>query len=219
MVLREFTTGVRRTDCLESMGLAQVIYGGINSKSKGIQELATTLGISPDEAAEGVILILDNWRRNRILYVNGDPIYSHFHFKDDPYIQAGLLPLREFRPEGLLFEPDQANKYARSLIARRGASAVQALLKKWASDPQNQDIDAAAAILWDLLTKEAKILTKVTLRSPKEKPLAGDVWQVNSERLVVEQSQSRQRCTTCQRVTSRDAPNSACIATTATARQ
>jgi ATP-dependent helicase YprA (DUF1998 family) len=210
MVLREFTTGVRRTDCLESMGLAQVVYSGINSKSKGIQELATTLGISPDEAAEGVNLILDNWRRNRILYVNGDPIYSHYYFKDDPYIQAGLLPLRDFRPEGLLFEPDQVNKYARSLIARRGASAVQALLKKWVSDPQNQDIDAATAILWDLLTKEAKILTKVTLRSPKEKPLAGDVWQVNSERLVVEQSQSRQRCTTCQRITSRDAPKSAC---------
>ena len=29
MVLREFTTGVRRTDCLESMGLARVVYGGL----------------------------------------------------------------------------------------------------------------------------------------------------------------------------------------------
>ena len=102
MVLREFTTGVRRTDCLESMGLAQVVYSGVNVASKGVRELATTLGISPEEAVEGVSLILDNWRRNRILYVNTDPIYSHFHAKDDPYIQAGLLPLREFRPEGLL---------------------------------------------------------------------------------------------------------------------
>ncbi|HTU90617.1 MAG TPA: hypothetical protein VMF69_11130 [Gemmataceae bacterium] len=45
MVLREFTTGVRRTDCLESMGLAKVVY--------------------PEEAVKGISLILDNWRRNR----------------------------------------------------------------------------------------------------------------------------------------------------------
>ena len=210
MVLREFTTGVRRTDCLESMGLAQVVYSGISTASKGVRELANTLGISPEEAVEGISLILDNWRRNRILYVVGDPVFSRYHAKDDPYIQAGLLPLREFRPEGLLLDPDQSNNYARSLIAQRGASAVQALLKKWASDPEHLDVAAAATILWELLTKEAKVLTKVTLRSQQEKPLAGDVWQVNSEKLVVEQSQSRHRCTTCQRIATRSAPKTTC---------
>ncbi len=78
MVLREFTTGVRRTDCLESMGLVRVAYDGLNAKSKGVQELAETLGISPEAAVEAVSLILDNWRRNRILYVDG---------------RSGLLPL------------------------------------------------------------------------------------------------------------------------------
>ena len=72
------------------------------------------------------------------------------------------------------------------------------------------DVVAAATILWELLTKEAKVLAKVTLRSQQEKPLAGDVWQVNSEKLVVEQSQSRHRCTTCQRIATRPAPKSAC---------
>ena len=65
------------------------------------------------------------------------------------------------------------------------------MLKKWAADPEHLDVDAAATILWELLTKETKVLTKVTLRSQHEKPLAGDVWQVNSEKLVVEQCQSR----------------------------
>ncbi len=210
MVLREFTTGVRRTDCLESMGLAQVAYSGINTSSKGLRELAMTLGISPEEAVQGISLVLDNWRRNRILHVASDPIFSHYHAKDDPYIQAGLLPLREFRPEGLLLGPDASNTYARSLIAQRGASAVQALLKKWASDPEHLDVAAAATILWELLTKEAKVLAKVTLRSQGEKPLAGDVWQVNSEKLVVERCDSRHRCTTCQRITTRPAPKAAC---------
>ena len=112
-----------------------MVYGGLNAGSKGMRQLAETLGISPEEAVEGISLILDNWRRNRILYVAGDPVYSHYHAKDDPYIQAGLLPLREFRPEGLLLGPDQSNNYARCLIAQKGASAVQALLKKWAADP------------------------------------------------------------------------------------
>jgi ATP-dependent helicase YprA (DUF1998 family) len=210
MVLREFTTGVRRTDCLESMGLARVVYDGVTAQSKGIRELAAAVGVSPEEVVEGVCLILDNWRRNRILFVSGDPIYSRYHAKDDPYIQAGLLPLREFRPEGLLLNADKSNQYARGLIAQRGASAVQALFKKWAATPNTFDPDAATAILWEFLTQEAKVLHKVTLRNQRETPLAGDVWQVHLEKLTVERCQVRERCTTCQRVATRQAPDSTC---------
>ena len=60
MVLREFTTGVRRTDCLESMGLARVVYQGVHAGSTGLQDLAVTLGVSPEAVVEGVCLILDN---------------------------------------------------------------------------------------------------------------------------------------------------------------
>ena len=102
MVLREFTTGVRRLDCLEAMGLARVVYDGLSPTDQGLRDWADMLGIAPDEAVEAVSLILDSWRRNRCLNVPEDPIFSHYHAKDDPYIQSGLLPLREFRPEGLL---------------------------------------------------------------------------------------------------------------------
>jgi hypothetical protein len=210
MVLREFTTGVRRTDCLESMGLARVVYEGLTPQSRGVKALAEALGVSPEEAVEGASLILDNWRRNRIVYDRADQIFSKYHAKDDPYIQAGLLPLRDFRPEGFLLNPDKANKYARSLIAQRGASAVQALMKKWALNPNTIDVDAGAAILWELLTDETKLLARVTLRSQNEKPLGGDVWQVNLERLVVEQCNVRIRCTTCQRLAMRPAPKETC---------
>ncbi len=131
------------------------------------------MGISPEEAVEGVSLILDNWRRNRILYVTGDPIFSRYHAKDDPYIQAGLLPLAGFPArKACCSTAGQNDKYARGLIAQRGASAVQALLKKWTSDPDTLDVDAATTILWEFLTDEAKLLTKVTLRSQKETPWA-----------------------------------------------
>ena len=210
MVLREFTTGVRRTDCLESMGLARVAYDGVNVQSKGIKQLADAVGISSEEAVEGVCLILDNWRRNRILFVSNDPIFSRYHAKDDPYIQAGLLPLREFRPEGLLLNADKTNQYARGLLAQKGASAVQALFKKWATSLNTFDPDVATAILWEFLTQEAKVLHKVTLRSQRETPLAGDVWQVYLEKLAVERCNVRERCTTCQRFTTRQAPKAVC---------
>ena len=73
MVLREFTTGVRRTDCLESMGLARVVYEGVNSRSQGLREWAVVLGRSPEEAVEAVSLLLDNWRRSRYLFVDRRP--------------------------------------------------------------------------------------------------------------------------------------------------
>ena len=89
-------------------------------------------------------------------------------------------------------------------------SAVQALLKKWAYDPENTDIDAAAKMIWDFLTGESGLLSRVTLRSSKEKPLAGDVWQVNFEKLLVQPHERRERCSTCQRVVTRLAPGSTC---------
>lgn len=210
MVLREFTTGVRRTDCLESMGLARVIYDGLVPTNKKLRDLADAVGISPDEMADGISLILDNWRRSRILYISGDSIYSRFHPKDDPYIQAGLLPLKEFRPQGLLLTAGQNDDYARGLLAQRGASAVQALFKKWAAVPNTFDVDAAATMLWEFLTDSAKLLTKVTLRSQTDKPLGGDVWQINAEKLLVDKSNVLERCTTCQRIVARQAPNRTC---------
>src|SRR5208283_261546 len=123
MVLREFTTGVRRTDCLESMGLAKVVYEGVTARSQGLREWAVALGRSPEESAEAVSLLLDNWRRSRILFVTGDPIFSRYHPKDDPYIQAGLLNLREFYPQGLLLSAGLSDKYARGLTAPKGTSA------------------------------------------------------------------------------------------------
>ena len=108
-----------------------------------------------------------------------------------------------------MLNADASNNYARGLIAQQGVGGP-GIAEKWAADPEHLDVVAAATILWDLLTKETKILTKVTLRSQAEKPLAGDVWQINSEKLAVERSQALHRCTTCQRIVARPAPKVAC---------
>ena len=218
MVLREFTTGVRRTDCLESMGLAKVVYEGVSPQTKSLQQWAEVVESSPEEAVEAISLILDNWRRSRYLFVTSDPIFSRYHPKDDPYIQAGLLNLRDFHPAGFVALTGDADKYARGLLAQRGASAVQALVKKWARRPDRLDINAAVTMLWEFLTIDAKVLRKVTLRSQRETPL-GDVWQVDLDKFVVQTSQVKERCTTCQRITTRKLPTRLAPGTTVTARQ
>ena len=210
MVLREFTTGIRRTDNLESMGLARISYAGLSPDHAGLRLWAGLVGLEPEEAVNSLSLLLDIWRRNRILWVPHDPIYSRFHAKDDQYIQAGLLPLSEFRPEGLLLTAAATDRYARSLLSARGVSAVMSLLKKWSDDPDHLDVNGAATALWEYLTKEAKVLAKVTLRSSKDRTLGRDVWQVNAEKVQVEPSHQRERCTTCQRVMTRRAPSGRC---------
>ncbi len=209
MVLREFTTGVRRTDCLESMGLSKVVYDGVSPTSKGLREWAESVGVSPEEAVEAVSLLLDNWRRSRYLYVTNDPIFSRYHPKDDPYIQAGLLNLRDFHPKGLDLVSAKEDRYSQGLIAQRGATAVQALVKKWSSRSDTVDVDASVRMLWAFLTDEAKVLRSVDLRSQRDNHLA-DVWQIDLEKLVVEPSRVKDRCTTCQRITTRHAPRAAC---------
>lgn len=211
MVLREVTTGFRRTDSLEAMGLARVEYEGLTEQHKGVREWASILGVSPAEAVEAISLLLDLWRRSQFLFVPNDPIYSHYHAKDDPYIQAGLLNLREFRPGGLLLENKDDNDFARGLIAKNGASAVQGLVKKWAADKSTLDADAAISVLWELLTGPLQLLSKVTLRNQRgDKALAGDVWQVNADIVCVARANGREKCNVCQRVATRRAPNAAC---------
>ncbi len=57
MVLREFTTSFRRLDCLESMGLAKVVYDGLSPADKQLRAWAELMGLSPEEAIEAVSLI------------------------------------------------------------------------------------------------------------------------------------------------------------------
>jgi hypothetical protein len=208
MVLREFTTGVRRTDCLESMGVARVEYQGLTAANRGVRDWAEMLGIGPDAAVEAVSLLLDTWRRNRILFAGkADPIFSRFHPKDDPYIQAGLLPLKEFRPEGLDLNPS-TNDYIRAVLVPQGS--VPRLVRRWATRPEQLDADAAVTALWKLLTEELRLLRKTDLRNRNEVVLA-EGYQVDAEKVLVRPGGGRVRCTTCQRVTTRTAPKGACV--------
>ena len=176
-----------------------------------MQELAATLGISPEEAVEGVSLILDNWRRNRILHVTGDPIFSHYHAKDDPYIQAGLLPLREFRPEGSAAERRPVEQLRPGPDRPTGSFGGPGPAEEMGGEPEHLDVDAAATILWEFLTEEAQDAdARSRCGRRKKSRLAGTCGRSTWRSWPSSRSQVRERCTTCQRITTRKAPKAAC---------
>ncbi|MFH1737955.1 MAG: helicase-related protein [bacterium] len=210
MVLREFTTGIRRRDCLESMGLARTEYDGLTADDPSIQAWAEMLEIPAEEAVRGVILLLDIWRRDRKLYVESDPVFSKFHGKDNQYIQCGILSLRDFHPKGLLRETNDGNKkYAQGVISQKGMSLVQQLVRDWASFPEHLDIERAVKDLWHILTEKLQLLQRVMLRGQKDRPIV-EVHQVNAEKIRIVPVQGKVRCAKCQRVMTRPAPGDRC---------
>ena len=101
----------------------------------------------------------------------------------------------------------QTDRYARGLIAQKGASAVQALVKKWAADPDTLDVDAAVDDALGVPDRGGEGCSRrSTLRSQRETPLAATcgrwTWRSSSS----SRASVRERCTTCQRLTTRHGP-------------
>ncbi|TVS13641.1 MAG: DUF1998 domain-containing protein, partial [Planctomycetaceae bacterium] len=210
MVLREFTTSVRSTRWLEALGLTRIVYRGLSPSHDRVIQWAKKVGITGAEAVDLISLILDGWRRNRMVFIADDPVYSQYHRKDDPYIQLGLLSLYDFHPGGVDKHSTKTNKFATGLISGRGTTAVQALMKRVVPDPEHTDVDGLIEELWDLLKDDLGLIRKVGIQNTRE-VVIGEAWQVAHDRILVERFDRRERCTTCQRVTTRKCPTGACV--------
>lgn len=209
-IITEFSAGLRRREVLESMGLVRVNYQGLDASNRALISWADNYGLSPEEAVNGVSLLIDGWRRGRMLYISRDPIYSKYHAKDDPYILAGLLPLREFRPEGLILNPRQEKrkKYWNSIKNSMKNTTPQLLLKLWSERIDNDNIDNAVEDLWNVLV-ETEILVETDIRSQRDK-FIDRVYQVNADKIRLSLNNERHRCKKCQRIMPRPAPNDIC---------
>ena len=98
--------------------------------------------------------------------------------------------------------------YVRAVLVPQGS--VPRLVRRWATRPEQLDIDAAVTALWKLLTGELRLLRKTELRNRNEVVLA-EGYQVDAEKVLVQPGGGRVRCATCQRVTTRTAPKGACV--------
>lgn len=213
LLVREWSTGFKQRDSLETWGKARVIYAGIDAEHPWIQRWAEQLWLTPHELATGIASLLDAYRRNRLLFDSSAPIFTRYWREGDDEVQRGYLPFFDFPPKGMKEQrgPGDREIYVIQFQSKKGQTLTQNYLAKWKlSAGQYGEF---LSELWLFLTDVAKVLEPVTLiGARKALPGATGVYQVSAAKCGLLAQHERFRCNVCQRVHTRVGPRSACTA-------
>jgi len=211
-VLREITMAPRQPIGLEPWGRMKVDYEDLDAGLPWIQERARDLGLPAEDMRDGVSGLLDDLRRKRVLYDPENEIFSRYWQDGDLEIQQGYLP-----PMG----PPQATKvrrandsektYVKQWLSEKGDTTIRQLFKKWGVPAD--DVEAFAEAMFRFLV-ENRFLVAVRLKGSKGNPLpnVSEVFQVNADKLRLQQSHGVWRCQRCRRRSLRRMPKLKCAA-------
>jgi transcription elongation factor Elf1 len=89
LLVREWSTGFKQRDSLETWGKARVIYADVEAGHPWIMDWARKLMLPPEALAAGIASLLDTYRRNRLLHDIGAPIFSRYWREGDDEVQRG----------------------------------------------------------------------------------------------------------------------------------
>jgi ATP-dependent helicase YprA (DUF1998 family) len=214
LLVREWSTGFKQRDSLETWGKARVVYAGVEPEHPWIQQWASRLRLTPTQLADGIASLLDAYRRNRLLYDSHAPIFSRYWREGDDEVQRGFLPFFDFPPKGLkeTRESNDRDIYVVQFLSKRGQTLTQNYVSKWGL-PEAQYLPFLHA-LWTFFTEEIKVLEPVTLIGARQRSLPGatGVYQVAAAKCGLLTQHERYRCSICQRVHTRMGPQGACSA-------
>jgi ATP-dependent helicase YprA (DUF1998 family) len=214
LLVREWSTGFKQRDSLETWGKARVIYAGVEPEHLWIQEWAESLKLSPEELAAGIASLLDTYRRNRLLHDIGAPIFSRYWREGDDEVQRGFLPFFDFPPKGMKESREASDRdiYVNQFRSHKGQTLTQNYVHKWNLQPT--EFEKFLDALWPFLTDTLKVLEPVTLIGARGKALPGatGVYQVAAAQCGLVAQHERYRCTVCQRIHTRIGPQGACTA-------
>jgi len=211
-VLRELVTSYSQRDSLETWGIVQVIYQGIEEENETVIELARKYHLSPQQMVAGISTLLDIFRKNAIFWDQMEPIFSHYWSPGMEDVQRGFIPLLDFPPKGLKLRREKEDKkgLVNGIIPEKSDSGATAFVKKWGLE--GEDVTSFLEDLWEALRNSWQILSPVTLKDQKDRALSGSrgVYQINSSKLGLIPQFERHRCSICNRVHTRESPNQAC---------
>jgi ATP-dependent helicase YprA (DUF1998 family) len=214
LLVREWSTGFKQRDSLETWGKARVIYAGIEAEHPWIQEWAARLQLAPEELATGIASLLDAYRRNRLLYDSNAPIFARYWREGDDEIQRGYLPFFDFPPKGMKEQRESSDReiYVLQFRSHKGQTLTQNYLNKWQLPAK--ELTPFLEALWPFLTETVRVLTPVTLIGARQRALPGanGVYQVAAATCGLLTQHERYRCNVCQRVHTRRGPQGACTA-------
>jgi hypothetical protein len=211
-VLREVTLSSRQAIGLEPWGRMKVEYEGLHAALPWIQQHAFQLGMPPEDLKDGVASLLDYLRRKRVLHDPEREIFTKYWMDGDLEVQQGYLP-QVGAPVGAKLRrgPEEKAELVTQWLGERGETTIQQIAKKWgvAAD----DIESFLEGLFKFLLDQ-KLLTPVRLKGSKGNPLpnVSGVYQVDADRLRLQQNHGVWRCKNCRRRTARRTPKQACPA-------
>ena len=215
-LLQEFASMRERRGSLETLGLARVSYAGLEPAAdpEFFGKWAVAFGISADELASVVRLLLDYYRRRGAL---SDPLLKHWWSDRDRDVREGIIQVPEqWNPLALSKMKTSRGSLTKGLLAANGASGAQEIVRK--SVPSGADhCDEFLGELWDwLVDRERRFIVPVELttrsRGRIKKVDAGATFQINHELVGIEHARDRYVCDTCGQAQSSFTPTGCCPA-------
>jgi hypothetical protein len=211
-VLREVTLSSRQSIGLEPWGRMSVEYRGLDASLPWIQENARTLSLPAEDLRNGVASLLDYLRRKRVLHDPEREIFSRYWMDGDLEIQQGYLP-KIGSPTGtkLRREGEEKAELVTQWLSSRGDTTIRQIAKKWGV--RTDDAEPLLDGLFKFLV-QAKLLVPVRLKGSKGNSLPGvtEVYQVDADRLRLQQNHGVWRCKSCRRRTTHRTPRQSCTA-------
>ena len=131
-VLRELTMAANQQLGLEPWGRIKVEYRGLETGSQFVQQWARKLKLPPDDLKGGISALLDQLRRQRLLYDRFREIFGRWWQDGDREIQRGYLPSAQYGPKGmkLALEPGDKKEYILRWSGPR-ETLVRQIVGKW----------------------------------------------------------------------------------------
>ncbi len=211
-VLREVTLSSRQAIGLEPWGRMKVEYEGLDAGLPWIQSHALVLGMPAEDLRDGVASLLDYLRRKRILHDPEREIFTRYWMDGDLEVQQGYLP-QVGGPVGTKLRRggDEKAELVTQWLSDRGDTTIRQIAKKWGV--KADDVEEFLTGLLNFLV-DRRLLVPVSLKGARGNPLpnVSGVYQVDADRLRLQQNHGVWRCRSCRRRITRRTPGQECPA-------
>jgi ATP-dependent helicase YprA (DUF1998 family) len=211
-VLREVTLSSRQSIGLEPWGRMKVEYEGLNAELLWIQKNALALGMPAEDLRDGVASLLDYLRRKRVLHDPEREIFTKYWMDGDLEVQQGYLP-QVGSPVGTKLQRGASEKpeLVTQWLSERGDTTVRQIGKKWGVNAD--EVESFLESLFRFVVDQ-HLLVPVRLKGSKGNPLpnVSGVYQVDADRLRLQQNHGVWRCNNCRRRSIRKTPHQSCPA-------
>jgi len=201
-LIEEFAFVTQRRSNLEQLGLIEVVYEGLQSTDAPFfSEWAEQLNITPEEVMASAQIILDYYRRRGLL---SDTLLARWWSNFDREVYNGLVSVPDyFRPQALIRERS-SHTATRNWIANNGRAATQVILSSALPTASSGIKDQFLRALWTWFIDsqylvEAELVQRRRGTIQPLHNLPDRVYQVNVEKIGLQNTSKRYVCSHCHR--------------------